>query len=185
MPSVAGDGVAVERVHRPLAGRENVRMAGLEREAPPGAVVEEDARTVHEAAGAEGRRERVDERDGIPFLIHRAEGGRIGHHFRDEREGGVIHAGVGGINRDKVRCAAFRANQFVEREVDEVRIARIAVAIREGEFFRLDHQVERRRAMRVHPGEISIGEDVQLLQQNQALARVARSCRRCDRDRSC
>ena len=73
--TVDGD-VAVERVHRPLAGLESVRRSGVHAEVGQ-AIVEDDAGPWYEHARAELVEQRVDERHGVAELVGDGDGGGV------------------------------------------------------------------------------------------------------------
>ena len=162
-PHHAGD----DRVHRPLARPDAVRVAGLGGEA--GApVVQHDAGFGTGDADAEGIVDRVDERDRRAVLVDHGQIDRVGVTRTDRRRDvrdGPAHVDAAG------ELVGQRVGQHVlDRHVGEARVGDMAVAQFEGEPRRLGLQVMALDAVRRMGRKVEALQDVEHDQRGDALA---------------
>ena len=155
-----------QRVERPLAGLEAVRVAWLEREAGA-AIVQHDAGVAGDDAGAERVEDAVDERHGVAVLVDDREIGRVAAHL-DVAVGRRIDRLVGIDQRAALRRVVLR-QQLLDRHLGERRIGDVAVAIRERNLRRLDQRVVVARRIVPHRRQVDAFEDVEQHQRGQPL----------------
>ena len=163
---VEPDDARDERVERPLAGFEAVRVIGVQREgrAP---VLERDARVARDQPGAEAGEPRVDVRDDVALVVGDGEedgvgvlGVRVRHAEGDVVRGGLADAG-GALGRPLARRQ--RRNRLVFGVGD------VAVAVVEGSLQCLSKVVNALGRVVVVLARAQFGRNVERLQGDEPL----------------
>src|SRR5204862_7615456 len=120
----------VQRVDRPLARRDGIGRARIEREAGE-AVIEQDPYAWHDGRRTERAEDALDQRDRVAVAIDDREVSRIRR--RHERSGFAALAGLGAYGAAPGRDE-LGVEQTAGVEVDAGRIAGVCVALREREL---------------------------------------------------
>ena len=137
-----------DRVHRPLARRDAVRMAALDPEAEA-AVLQHHARLLRQDGRAEPLEQRVDEAARVAVLVDDAEVDRVAMRRQHRLAGGRQRRSS--PCRRRSACAArqiLRAQQLLHRHIDLRRVGNERVAVAIGEARSLDMAMIAQRAER-------------------------------------
>ena len=118
-------------------------------------------------AGAERVEQAVDERDGVPVLVHDREISRVAAHL-DLAVGRRIDRLVGIDERAALR-RVVPGQQLLDGHLGERRVGDVAVAIREGNLRRLDERVVVARRIVPHRRQVDAFEDVEQQQRGEPL----------------
>ena len=180
---VLGHETGNQRVQRPLARRDRVRMAWLDAKARP-AVVEQHAASRRHHGRTKRVSDRIDQRAGIAITIDHAEVDRVRVHRRTghlEISGAIEPDARRRLGRKVVR------QQLLDIDVDQTRIAERALAHQIGVARRLGFEMEPLDAHRPVAAELERGKQVEHHQHRdagtvgRALPHLASAVRREDR----
>ena len=134
--SIVHDEGRDDRVERPLAGSDPVRVAGLQREPRP-AVLEADPRTGDDDARSETHVVGLDQRHHHAACV----GGREIHGSRARRRPVLEILRVLAVDQPCAACEIGAIEHLFRRDFHGLRIADVAIDVGEGEFHRLDLEV--------------------------------------------
>ena len=144
-----------DRMHRPLAAGNAIRMSAFQPEAEA-AVLQHDAGFVRQDAAAEVLEQRVDEAAGVAILVDDAEIDGILVRGQDQLAGGwkLLHRrGIG--DQGALGREVFRAEQFLDRNIDRAWICQESITIAIGQTRGLDMPMGADRAAGCHPGRMA------------------------------
>ena len=138
-----------DRVQRPLARSERVRVRLVERE-QCAAVVQREAGAGRDDRGAEPFVDALDQRDDVAVAVDDGEVDRVvARRIGQAVKGGRAHV-VRRTAGTNLRCAPLRmwlVEHRRDRRLREARVADVAQHVRVGELLRLDHHVQRAGAV--------------------------------------
>jgi hypothetical protein len=122
-------------VQGPLARSESVRVVFYEAEGV-GPVLKKDTGALRDNTAPEAPKEAVDKRAGVPFSVHRTQVGGVA--FAGRR--GRFHGPMERDTLPQLSCVLF-GEEFVGRNVDELRVADLVVEVAKGELLGLGLEV--------------------------------------------
>ena len=157
----AGD----DRMHRPLARRQLVRVARLERESRP-PVLEQDAEFLRRDARAEAVEDRIDQRNRHPVAVDHGDIDRVLVHRLGQRGRGG-HRLVRVDQRGQLRRRA--GVKHMRQPGGVIGIAQETVARVIGQFRRFRLEMGALQPQRVHRRQVEMPQDVEQQQGRRAL----------------